>query len=558
MESGQYVDYGKEQTVTLPNRIGICIISLVAILGSGSSAYSRAVRLFDGDNGAMTELEGVRIDSIEIENRNIYDTDDDKYRAWYYRWANKLHIVSRKRVLKRELLFHVGDTFSIQLAEEVARNLRRRYPLNDAWIETERLANGVLLVRIVTVDRWSLVGGGEVSRDGNETNYTIGFEERNFLGTNRLLLLEYSIYETEKDFVTASFRDIRLFGKPYSLRWDFRGEATNKIHGATLSRPFYNLDQRLAFSLGYIHGGGRKDVYDNGDLIAQSQINSDRVSAVVTHRWGAYRRKIGFSLQYDYGNLSSRDERIFDPARSSLVDFPEDSLIHQLGLEITGDFPSFTKEQRINGFSYTEDFVLGSNASLTFARAFNSRFDDHIFDLINGRIGLGHKFGHSIVLANADVTFWFRAGNRIRQFSVLSLRLYNNQLNFFTLAIRGRYASDWQNSEINLLNLGGTNGLRGYDRFFQSGNRLLLTNIEGRFFPGFELLSAKIGGVAFVDAGRTFSVGEPIVLHHLNVSVGVGLRISLEKLDKSQLIRIDYALAQDDTWELSFSSGQYF
>lgn len=558
MESEQYVDHGKGQAVTLPKTIRIFIISLVAILGSVPPACSSAIRLIDMESGIGKELETLLIDSIEFDNRNIYDTDDDRYRAWYYRWANKLHIVSRERVLQRELLFHVGETFSIQLAEEVTRNLRRRYPLNDAWIETERLESGGLLVRVVTVDRWSLVGGGEVSRDGNETNYIIGLEERNFLGTNRLLLLEYSIYETEKNFVTASFRDIRLFGKPYAFRWDFRGEATNEIHGATLSRPFYNLDQRFAFSLGYNHGGGRKDVYDNGDLIAQSLIDDNSVLAVVEHRWGGYSRKVGLSLEYNYRNVNSRDKLILDPARSNLIEFAEDSLFHQFGLTLTADYPSFTKEERINRFSYTEDFVLGSNASLSIARAFNSQFDDHFFDLLNSQIGFGHKFGHSIVLANADVSVWFRSKNRIRQLTLLSLRFYNNQISFFTLAFRSRYVSDWRGSGINPLNLGGTSGLRGYDRFFQSGDRLLVTNLEGRFFPGLELLSAQIGGAAFVDAGRTFTEGEPIALHHFNTSVGVGLRISFEKLDKSQLLRIDYALAQNNSWELSFSSGQYF
>ena len=107
-------------------------------------------------------FDGTIIDSIVIEPRNIYNTTEPRYDRWVFRVANTLHYVTRQKVIRRELLFRKGDPFSLEIAEEIGRNLRTRLALNDAWVAPEVLPNGHLLVRVVTVDKWSLVGGVQV------------------------------------------------------------------------------------------------------------------------------------------------------------------------------------------------------------------------------------------------------------------------------------------------------------------------------------------------------------------------------------------------------------
>ena len=53
--------------------------------------------------------EGRLIDSIIIDNRNIYNTDDPRYSGLLFRLANGLHIVTKENIIRHELLFTVGD-----------------------------------------------------------------------------------------------------------------------------------------------------------------------------------------------------------------------------------------------------------------------------------------------------------------------------------------------------------------------------------------------------------------------------------------------------------------
>ena len=120
------------------------------------------------DLSVLTFYDGQIVDSIVIEPRNIFDTNDPRYSGFIFKSTNRLHIVTRAAVIRRELLLSEGEPFSAKLAEETARNLRSGYAIYDAWTEVESLPNGHLLVRLITIDQWSLTGGFTISKSGSE------------------------------------------------------------------------------------------------------------------------------------------------------------------------------------------------------------------------------------------------------------------------------------------------------------------------------------------------------------------------------------------------------
>ncbi|MCP4683996.1 MAG: hypothetical protein GY867_00980 [bacterium] len=85
-----------------------------------------------------------------------------------------------------------------------------------------------------------------------------------------------------------------------------------------------------------------------------------------------------------------------------------------------------------------------------------------------------------------------------------------------------------------------------------------IVNVEGRFYPGVELLSIKIGAAAFTDFGRAWRTGEAVEIKDYRASVGAGLRFSLERLSRDEMIRIDVVCGQDGRLELLIGTGQYF
>ncbi len=505
-------------------------------------------------DSTSSDCEGLVIDSIAIENRNVYDTDDDRYSGLLFRTANRLHVVTRSNIVKRELLFAVGELFSLETARETARNLRTRFPFNDAWIETEILSDNRLLVRIITIDQWSLIGGiKKLEREGNELDVQLGFEERNLLGRAQFLSFDYYIRGSDDNYVTTSFRDSRMWGRPFRLRVDYSSNPHGRLKRLTISRPLYNLSERFSFTFSVADASARREP---GHQQATWRNKADRAGLSLGYRFGPSNSKLSVSGSYRYLYEIVRDKEILDPKFSD-QDFPQDSVLHRFGVSVDYALQKFIVVRRINGFDYNEDVQLGLETHGEYGRAYEADFNDHHYDMLSGGISLTERILGNIVSAQYDRSFWYKGSTDIRRRSAFGLKLYNNRCKYLTVALRSVYISD-KSGEYLPLDLGGKNGLRGFDTEHTSGDRLHVMNIEGRFYPGVEILSVKVGGVVFSDIGRSWGHGKSVEFRNYYSNLGVGLRLSLERLSRGELIRIDAVRTDNGDWELSIGSGQYF
>ncbi|MGH8015574.1 MAG: hypothetical protein ACREBV_05240, partial [Candidatus Zixiibacteriota bacterium] len=331
----------------------------------------------------LAVFNGRVIDSIEIENREIFDTKDEAFDNFIFRTANKLHIKTQKSIIYRELLLNKGEEFDAELAEESVRNLRNRYIIFDAWNEVTLLSDSTILWRIVTIDEWSFAGGFEVSREGNEYIYEIGFEEKNFLGLNQLLSLDYVIQEKDDNYFKSSFRDYRLFGKPVSFAASYSDNPRSDVKALSVSRPFYNLSQKNSFGFHLALASTRNEVFSNSRLIGSSRSVSDIYGTSLSYRFGDRVKNLVSTLFYDYNYERTGDKIIHSAVAAdsslSFSSFPKDSLYHQLGLGFRIFKVDFVTFRKIDGFGFTEDFTLGHTAAIGYSRAFNPDFDDHVY-----------------------------------------------------------------------------------------------------------------------------------------------------------------------------------
>jgi hypothetical protein len=496
--------------------------------------------------------EGIIIDSLEIDNREIYDTSDPRFDNFIFKAANRLHIVTKATIIRRELLLAVGEPFSTLRAEETARNLRSQCRLVDAWIETVRLPNNHLLVRVVTTDQWSLVGGPELSREGNRNIYKLGFEERNLLGYNQLLAFDWVVQEGDDNYIHGRFQDHRFFGNSFKLSLEHNTDPRSELTQLSISRPYYSLDQNLAVSATISRSGGRRDVYSDSVRIGYWHSRADQFELIGEIRTGSRYTKFAFGTAYTY-HADQVDERA-----GLGVDFPVDSIFHLPALLLKGTHTDFLRVRRINSFSLLEDLAAVSGVEILAGRAFNPDFKSHAYDVLDltGKIGQG--VSNNLLLASHQQTYWLKGGKQLRSRGVTTIRYYNNSFSFLTVAMRALYRTDFYHSSVPPISLGGTSGLRGFDEFALTGDRAGILNLETRWFPGVDILSTLLGGVVFADFGRTWKKDEPFSLRDMQYALGVGLRISLEQATRSEIIRIDCSVRKDGTVQLAFSSGQYF
>ncbi|HSG71506.1 MAG TPA: hypothetical protein VLA12_13880, partial [Planctomycetaceae bacterium] len=207
----------------------VVLLLLIAAVGVHSSSLKP---LEDLDVDLPDTLENYRgriIDSVIIDNRNIFDTDLREFRHLIYRTANDLHMTTRAGVVRREVLLKPGERFDPELAEETGRNLRNQLYLYDAWVEVEELPTKHVIVRVITIDQWSLSGGVEFSREGNESRYKFWIEEKNFLGRNLHWRTEEVVQEKEDDYFALTYYDKRLSGRPYSFLFGYSSNDLNSF-----------------------------------------------------------------------------------------------------------------------------------------------------------------------------------------------------------------------------------------------------------------------------------------------------------------------------------------
>ena len=496
------------------------------------------------------EFEGMIIDSIVIDNRNIYDTKQNKYDKFLFQTANKLHITTQKKIIRREILLQIGKPFSGLLAEETERILRDRLVLYDAWIEKEIYENDKLLIRIVTIDRWSLSAGVDASFEGNVKKFKIGALEKNLLGQNKLISFHYISQSDDDNYNDASLSEKRLFGYKLMGHVSMSSNPLHTFKRAIFERPYFDLNQRFGFFLSTNSNEGRVDYYENDSLVAQSTFKGNNTVADIFYRIGSYKTKYFMSLSHAYNIETNNTSQVLS------VDV-QDSLFHTTKIGFSYSKFEYEKLYNIDGFNFTEDFNKGLQLSVNYSVAYSPLLDKSIYNLFSVYMRKNILLKNSLFTMQFQYKDWTNRSDNIRKSHTFNLKYFNQSYHNITFAVNAEIRSDVSKKVFDLVSLGGTSGMRGVDKFFLTGDTKYLLNTELRLLPQLEILSFNFGGVIFSDIAKILRSEEDFQTAKTYSSFGVGLRIAFDKSTKN-ILRIDFAHSGANGWQLSFGSGQYF
>ena len=154
---------------------------------------------------AATRLAGQTVDTVIVENANIFDERDRRSVA---RWANALHVTTSPWVIRRTILLRAGAPYDSARAIESARARRALGVFRAVGIDTVRVG-GRLGVRVRTADGWSTRPSFRFSATDGDATWALGARESNFLGTAIALGLQYRRTPDrgglELDFVNPHF-----------------------------------------------------------------------------------------------------------------------------------------------------------------------------------------------------------------------------------------------------------------------------------------------------------------------------------------------------------------
>lgn len=490
------------------------------------------------------ESSGAQVGEVILEKRNIFDLSDPAENKWLYRWANRLHIITRDKVIDNQLLFRAGDDFEQRLLDESERILRANRFIFDANIEPVRYEDGVVDLRVTTQDVWSLTPDFSFSRSGGENRTAIGIEETNFFGRGQLLRLKW-IDSVDRTSTQFDFEDRNLGSSWVSMFLRVADNSDGKTNILSVIRPFHALDSRWTAG-GWISNDDRRTaLYRLGDEAAEYRHEREYLTA-----FGGWSRGLreGWVRRWSVGYVYDDNEfsEALDPTLPAVI--PEDrKLVYPfLGLEILED--DFSTSSNTNQIGRTEDFFMGTRFSASLGYADRSFGADRnaLVAAATANLGFG-SLDKTALLLTLAANGRRESGNTTNAKTAAAARFYHRQsekrLFFMTLSGVAGHDLDLDN----LVQLGGKSGLRGYPLRYQTGDSKLLFTIEQRYFTDwYPWRLFRVGGAVFFDVGRTWGdnpIGEPN-LGWLK-DVGFGFRFAPTRFSTNKVAHLDFAFPLD-------------
>jgi outer membrane protein assembly factor BamA len=487
---------------------------------------------------------GAVIGDVVIRNENIFDTTDPREDNWLFRAVNKLHVKTRPWLIRDQLLFRTGDAYDRRVLDESERILRSNRYFYDARIRPIAFHEGRVDVEVLTRDVWTLRPGISFGRQGGANSTSINISELNLFGTGAGITFSHAS-TPDRNMDSVSFASTHVAGTWLRTELLYSDNSDGRERSALLERPFYALDTRWASGASFVDDLRVDTLYGRVGVASEFQTHAKKVNAYGGWSDGLKGRWV---KRFTFG--FTQDESRFAPAPGNVPSdpIPPDRILAYpwVGFELVED--AFEKAKNRDQIERTEDFFLGTRfqASLGYSSSiFGADRDAAVF---SGQFGTGFKTTDSSTLL-VDTS----AAGRVESGSVhdttlsaggrLYIRLSKSFLLFSTLSGSMGINLDQDHEFV----LGGENGLRGYPRNYQAGDRSALFTLEGRYFSSLYLFRlVRIGGAAFYDMGRAW--GENYVNAQdagILRDVGFGLRLAMTRSGLGNVIHVDLAFPLD-------------
>ena len=489
---------------------------------------------------AELEAAGAIIGEIRINNRNIFELDDPREDSALFRFANKLHIVTRPGVVRDSLLFRSGEPLSVRLIEESERLLRGNAYVYDIRIEPAAYHDGIVDIAVTTRDTWTLHPGLNFGRQGGANSGGMTLKEQNLMGSGIALGLSQ---RTDPERAGTEFSIVHGHALDGWTTVEYRlGQFTDGDSNAfRVERPFYALDTRWATGFSMATARQVDSVYNAGNRIGQYHHASDRRDI-----YGGWSSGLsgGWVHRYSIGLQYQDDVYRADPTLAAPPEIPADLRLVApfVRYELVQD--DFAKVRNRNTIERVEYFALGLHSQVQLGRATTALGSTRDLWLYDAAIGDGFALsGDDNLLLSAYTRGRYGSAGGENQFFGASGKFYNQQRGnrlFFTSLSADTLAGG---KSADQLQLGGDTGLRGYPLHYQTGTYRALLSLEQRVYTDwYPLRLFRIGGAAFFDYGRAWgganqNAADPGWLS----DAGIGLRIVNDRSALGGVLHVDLA-----------------
>jgi hypothetical protein len=515
--------------------------------------------------------EGKIIEAIVTERLDVFEKRDFLPKPLLF--VNALHVTSRDRVIRREVLQRVGDRYSKVAMDETARNLRGLSQLSLVLVVPMRgSADDRVRVVIITKDVWSLrlnwdvqlTNGGlqELVLQPAETNL-LGLHDTlgaNFLyhplstsiggfyyvprlGDRHLTLTTSAnvILSNQNGAPEGSFGAIGAAEPLWNTRskWAYaanaawRDEITRIYSNAALAH-YHSGAVPLSHAIGYVY---RPDVAPwppNAIIPFEYRSTLAQASVAVARSFGwAFKNDFTLSLEASHRQYRTDDLSAYDPA--AVNDFvtkyvPTSDDRAYPALEWRSYQNDFVRVLDMETFGLQEDVRLGYFLDVQVYPVLHSSGSRPAFMGVYAEAGYTLPIRDGVVRLDVQTTTETAFdGSGVLQGDVDATSYFASpRTPIGRLVFSARVRDVYANYLKSISYLGADTRLRGYPSSYFAGQDLVAANLEYRSRP-FEIWKVQLGGVAFYDAGEAFDGWSDFHPVH---DVGFGLRALFPTFDR--------------------------
>jgi hypothetical protein len=508
-------------------------------------ALSQGVR----DRGANASKAPI-IRAIVINRSEVFDSVEARG-FWGFGLVNALHVQTRPYVVRRELLFEVGEPFDTARVNESARNLRALSIFRDVAIDTVSTDSGVT-VRVRTTDGWTTNLGFGIRTSGRERVINAFIQEINLLGTRTIATLGYES-DPDRNTLIAGFDTPRLVANRIGVGASYSQRSDGHSAGAGVHYPFFSLSSRRGGSLSWGLFDGRVLHYEEGTRIPKDSarrefalLRGDAAVAIRASPRGYVR--VGLTGQVQ------RDD--FGP-EGGTAPLPRTVTV-AAGPYVTLRTPKYIQVRNYEAMGRVEDIDLGPTLRADVALAPEVWGYEH--NGVGGRVAtsVGLEIPGGFAQLGGSVG-GLRSSAEVDSSSVDGAVLAMTQPNERHLFVARVSAGRLNNPPFGVeYDLGLGYGVRAFPSHSFTGDRYYLANGEYRWLAVPRLLGlVGVGLAGFVDHGGSWFGGQD---RRSGSDAGVGLRIGSIRSAGSIVGRLDLAYRFENDrepggWVLSLGRG---
>src|SRR5215831_56759 len=296
------------------HRAGISSIQaiLVAAACAVAPAYGHAQATQNptpAKNGAAT------VTSVQVQREDIFDRSDSA--SWIARGANLLHVVTKPKIVDRELLIREGQPYDSVSAAETARNLRKLGIFRAVSVDSVRDSSGVV-ERVTTRDSWTTQPYVSFKSTGDQITWGVGIAEKNLLGYQTKISLRYT-KDPDRSTTNVEVNVPRVLWN----RVGFTG-VTNQLSDGrtariTITSPFLSLSS--PWSLTFDGRSNDEDIlrFFEGEAVASDTARHTMTKGNLNGAWAVRASPLGFvrfggSLQLRHEDYAKKDMPVETPS----------------------------------------------------------------------------------------------------------------------------------------------------------------------------------------------------------------------------------------------------